>query len=70
MSVSAETVWLLGYFVFEFMVWSGAWYFFTRVIKRGPDMDSPVVGSAEDAAAHAGGGVAKPAFAKPMMDKR
>jgi cytochrome bd ubiquinol oxidase subunit I len=43
MSVSAEIFWLVGYMVFELMVWGGTWYFFAKVMRRGPDMDSPIV---------------------------
>lgn len=42
MSVTQEIFWLLGYMFFELMVWGGTWYFFAKVVRRGPDMDSPV----------------------------
>ena len=43
MSVAQEIFWMVGYVVFELMVWGGTWYFFAKVIRQGPDMDSPVV---------------------------
>ncbi|MGC8466866.1 MAG: cytochrome ubiquinol oxidase subunit I [Acidithiobacillus sp.] len=67
MSVSAESLWFAGYIVFELMVWGGAWYFFSRIIQKGPDVDSPVVGSPEATAS--GGGLAQPSFAKPTLEK-
>ena len=67
MSVGAESLWFAGYIAFELMVWSGAWYFFSRIIKKGPDLDSPVVGSSDTAAS--GGGIAQPSFAKPTLEK-
>lgn len=42
MSVAAEVFWLVGFIVFEVIVWAGAWYFFAKVIRKGPDLDSPV----------------------------
>jgi cytochrome d ubiquinol oxidase subunit I len=69
MSVAEEMVWILGYVVFELATWSGAWYFFTRVIKQGPDLESSIPGSnnTEDESAPAGGGFTKATFAKPTL---
>ncbi|HVE23148.1 MAG TPA: cytochrome ubiquinol oxidase subunit I [Acidocella sp.] len=43
MSVAVAAFWLVGYMIFELTVWGGTWYFFAKVMRRGPDMDSPVV---------------------------
>lgn len=43
MSVAVEIAWLVGFVVFEMGVWAGAWYFFAKVIRTGPDLDSPAV---------------------------
>jgi cytochrome bd ubiquinol oxidase subunit I len=43
MSVAQEVFWMIGYVGFELMVWGGTWYFFAKVVRSGPDMDSPVV---------------------------
>jgi cytochrome d ubiquinol oxidase subunit I len=58
------------------MVWSGAWYFFSRVIAKGvdniPHSDTLFTHHEEDGHGEepAGGGFAKPTFAsKPMLDK-
>jgi len=67
MSVPEESLWFAGYIAFEVMVWGGAWYFFTRVIKKGPDLTSPVVGS--EPSESAGGGIAQASFAKPTLER-
>ena len=43
MSVALEVFWLVGYMAFELMVFGGTWYFMAKVIRKGPDMTSPVV---------------------------
>jgi cytochrome d ubiquinol oxidase subunit I len=43
MSVPAEIFWLVGYVIFELLVWGGTWYFFAKVTRQGPDLVSPVV---------------------------
>lgn len=43
MSLGAEIIWLIGFMLFEIIVWAGAWYFFAKVVRKGPDMDSPVI---------------------------
>jgi cytochrome d ubiquinol oxidase subunit I len=43
MSLGQEIFWLVGYLGFELMVWGCTWYFFAKVIRKGPDMESPVV---------------------------
>lgn len=40
MSITAEIVWFFGFLFFDIIVWYGAWYFFCKVIRKGPDMDS------------------------------
>ncbi|OYV24998.1 MAG: cytochrome ubiquinol oxidase subunit I [Acidocella sp. 20-63-7] len=42
MSVAQEVFWLVGYMGFELAVWGGAWYFFAKVVRQGPDLHSPV----------------------------
>lgn len=42
MDVTSAVLWLLGYMYFELIVWGSTWYFFAKVMRRGPDMDSPV----------------------------
>jgi cytochrome bd ubiquinol oxidase subunit I len=42
MSVASEIFWMIGYVGFEIMVWGGAWYFFAKVVRQGPDLASPV----------------------------
>ena len=43
MSIAEEIFWMVGYIIFELLVWGGTWYFFAKVMRQGPDMDSPVV---------------------------
>lgn len=43
MSVAEAVFWLIGFVIFELGVWSGAWYFLAKVVRSGPDLDSPVV---------------------------
>ena len=43
MSVALELVWLLGYAAFELTVWASTWWFLAKVIRQGPNLDSPVV---------------------------
>ncbi|HTJ89002.1 MAG TPA: cytochrome ubiquinol oxidase subunit I [Acidocella sp.] len=43
MSVAQEIFWLVGYIGFEILVWGGTWYFFAKVVRHGPDMESPTV---------------------------
>jgi len=42
MSVAAEIFWLVGYVGFELAVLGGAWYFIAKMIRKGPDMVTPV----------------------------
>jgi len=43
LSLGAEIAWLVGFILFELTVWWGTWHFFGKVIRKGPDLDSPVV---------------------------
>jgi cytochrome bd ubiquinol oxidase subunit I len=42
MSVASAGFWLLGYMFFELAVWGSTWYFFAKLMRRGPDLASPV----------------------------
>ncbi|APZ42492.1 cytochrome ubiquinol oxidase subunit I [Acidihalobacter ferrooxydans] len=52
MTVGQEIFWLAGYVIFELTVWGGTWYFFSKIIRKGPDMDSPVVGEGHEHLGH------------------
>ncbi|HEY1857259.1 cytochrome ubiquinol oxidase subunit I, partial [Acidocella sp.] len=52
MSTAQEIFWMVGYLGFELLVWGGTWYFFAKVVRKGPDMDSPVVRVAQQAPGH------------------
>ncbi len=43
MSAAEEIFWMVGYVIFELLVWGGTWYFFAKVMRQGADMTSPVV---------------------------
>lgn len=43
MTVFEASLWLGGFFVFEIFVWYFTWYFLAKVMRAGPDMDSPVI---------------------------
>ena len=43
MDLTSAVLWLLGYIYFELIVWGSTWFFFAKVMRVGPDMDSPVV---------------------------
>lgn len=43
MSVAEAALWLGFFFVFELMVWYFTWYFMAKVIRKGPDLTSPVI---------------------------
>ncbi|HVE21881.1 MAG TPA: cytochrome ubiquinol oxidase subunit I [Acidocella sp.] len=53
MSVGEEIFWMIGYLGFEVLVWACAWYFFAKVVRQGPDMESPVVHGREPEHDHA-----------------
>lgn len=52
MSVAEAVFWLAGFAVFDLLVWMGAWYFLAKVIRKGPDMESPVVGEGHERLGH------------------
>jgi cytochrome d ubiquinol oxidase subunit I len=69
MSVLEASLWLVGYIFFELMVWGGVWYFFAKIIRRGPDMESPVLqnGHQPDALeAHSHNPHAAPSYIRPI----
>jgi cytochrome d ubiquinol oxidase subunit I len=43
MPIAAEIFWMVGYMGFELAVLGGAWYFIAKMIRKGPDMTSPVL---------------------------
>lgn len=47
MSIAAEIVWFIGFVVFDLIVWAGAWYFFSKVVRKGPDMDTDIIDGAQ-----------------------
>jgi cytochrome d ubiquinol oxidase subunit I len=64
LNILQQIFWFAGYVLFELTVWAGAWYFFLKVIRQGPDMNSPLPGTVP-VEHQADGGVAHPTFAKP-----
>ena len=42
MSVAAAVIWLVGFVAFEVMVMVTTWYFMAKIVRTGPDLDSPV----------------------------
>lgn len=42
MSVAQEVIWLVGYMVFELMVWGATWWFLNKLVTQGPDMTTPI----------------------------
>ena len=42
MSIAAEIVWFVGFLFFDLVVWAGTWYFFSKVVRKGPDLDAPL----------------------------
>ena len=43
MGVAEATFWLVGYVAFELAVWGSVWYFLAKIMRQGPDLESPVV---------------------------
>lgn len=43
MDVLSAALWLTGYIFFELTVWGSTWFFFSKIMRRGPDLDSPVI---------------------------
>ncbi|NNC22903.1 cytochrome ubiquinol oxidase subunit I [Salinisphaera sp. USBA-960] len=52
MTVFEASLWLVGFTFFELIVWYFTWYFLAKVIREGPDMDSPVVYGGDEALGH------------------
>jgi cytochrome bd ubiquinol oxidase subunit I len=52
MSVPEEIFWMVGYVIFELLVWGATWYFFAKVMRQGPDLVSPVVHGVQQASDH------------------
>ncbi len=48
LSIAEELLWLVGYAGFELMVWGSTWWFLSKVIRQGPNMDSPVQRGGEE----------------------
>ncbi|MBU2811329.1 cytochrome ubiquinol oxidase subunit I [Acidithiobacillus thiooxidans] len=67
MSLGQEVVWFVGYIIFELAVWSGAWYFFSRVIQKGVnDIPDSTHLWEKPEAIHSGGGHVSPHFTKAL----
>lgn len=69
MGVAQEVFWLVGYMLFEIMVWTGTWYFFAKVIRKGPDTSSPVVPEGNQPIGHlddAGSRHDEPPYVRPI----
>jgi len=47
MSITAEIIWFVGFVTFDLLVWIGAWYFFSKVIRNGVDMNAEVIRGAQ-----------------------
>ncbi|GAN80628.1 cytochrome ubiquinol oxidase subunit I [Acidocella aminolytica] len=43
MGVAEASFWLVGYITFELSVWASVWYFLAKIMRQGPDIDSPIV---------------------------
>ncbi|HET7314288.1 cytochrome ubiquinol oxidase subunit I [Salinisphaera sp.] len=52
MTVFEAALWLGAFFVFELLVWYFTWYFLAKVLRAGPDMDSPVVTGGDELLGH------------------
>ena len=48
MSVAQELLWLVGYIGFELTVWGSTWWFLGKIIRQGPNMDSPIPRGGEE----------------------
>lgn len=48
MSVAAAALWLASFMAFELFVWFFTWYFLAKVIRHGPDMNTPVVAEGQE----------------------
>ncbi|RJS92185.1 cytochrome ubiquinol oxidase subunit I [Salinisphaera sp. Q1T1-3] len=52
MTVAGATTWLVGFIVFELVVWAFTWYFMAKVIRHGPDMEAPVLRGGDEWLGH------------------
>ncbi|HQT47662.1 MAG TPA: cytochrome ubiquinol oxidase subunit I [Acidocella sp.] len=52
MSVAAALFWLFGYAAFELMVWGSVWYFLAKIVRQGPDLNSPVTADGNQMLGH------------------
>ncbi|WP_204353737.1 cytochrome ubiquinol oxidase subunit I [Salinisphaera orenii] len=52
MTVFEASLWLIGFTTFELFVWYFTWYFLAKVMREGPDMDSPVVMGGDERLGH------------------
>lgn len=42
MSLTAEVIWFVSFLAIELLVLAGAWYFMAKIIRHGPEMDTPI----------------------------
>ncbi len=49
MTVTEATIWLVGFGIFELVVWFFTWYFMAKVIRHGPDLEAPVLRGGHEA---------------------
>lgn len=52
MTVTEATIWLVGFGIFELVVWFFTWYFMAKVIRHGPDLEAPVLRGGHEALGH------------------
>lgn len=73
MSITAEIIWFIGFVFFDLLVWFGAWYFFAKVIRKGPDMTTDVIHGVTPETMHVGdlpdeeAPEGKPLFVRPTV---
>ncbi|WP_198034097.1 cytochrome ubiquinol oxidase subunit I [Acidihalobacter ferrooxydans] len=69
MSVTMAAVWFIGFMIFEIGVWLGTWYFFAKVIRKGPDMESPIVQGGHETlgTVHRAEDDTQPAYVRPTF---
>ena len=70
MSVAAAAFWLVGYMAFELTVWGSVWYFLAKIVRRGPDVTTPVVAEGQQPLGHLEpaphGPIATPSYIRPI----
>lgn len=52
MTVVEAAIWLAGFSFFELLVWYFTWYFMAKVIRRGPDLNAPVLPDGNEPLGH------------------